>query len=142
MVSMRTPSIFQDLVWELDRMTRDMESAFGDSTVRPVHSRSGLRVGEKEAVFEVELPGVNADDLNIELEKQVLHIKAHRADLQADGEQVSLRERTFGTFEKSTRLPWPVRPEDVDAKFADGVLRIVLKKSPEAEPRRINVQRG
>ena len=142
MVSIRTPYMFQNLVEELDRMTRDMDWAFGETTLCPASAGSGLRVAESEAVLDVDLPGVNAEDLQIELEKDTLQISAKRSDLHADEEHVVLRERTYGEFHRTYRLPWPVRPDDISATYQNGVLHVRLKKSPDAEPRRISVQRG
>lgn len=142
MVNLRTPYLFQDLVQELDRMTRDMDWAFGETTKCPDGSRSGLRVGEKEAVLEMDLPGVATEDLHIELENEQLQVKASRSDLHTDGEDVVLRERTYGEFHRSYRLPWPVKADAVQAQVENGVLRVVLQKAPEAEPRRILIQNG
>jgi HSP20 family protein len=142
MVHIRAPYIFQDLVQELDRMTRDVDWAFGGTAMSPQGPRSGLQIGEKEAVLELELPGVSEGDLQIELENGHLNIKAQRGDLHQESENVVLRERTFGEFRRRYRLPWPVHQDAIDARLQDGVLRLVLQRAPEAEPRRITVQRG
>jgi len=140
MVHIRHPWVFQDLVDELDRMTRDMGWAFDSAARLPGSADSGLQVSEDEATLQLDLPGVNAEDLDISLEDGLLKILARRSDPVQEGEEVLLRERNFGEFTQAFRLPWRVREEDVQASLKQGVLRLTLKRSPEAAPRRIEVR--
>jgi len=88
------------------------------------------------------LPGVNADDIKINLHEDVLTITAEipqPAD-QKEGERVLLRERTWGKFSRSVRLPNAVKGDGVEANYQDGVLHLTLPKTENAQPRTIPVK--
>ncbi|MCU0466676.1 MAG: Hsp20/alpha crystallin family protein, partial [Anaerolineae bacterium] len=59
---------------------------------------------------------------------------------QKDGERVLLRERTWGKFSRSVRLPNAVNGESVEATFDNGVLTLTLPKAENALPRSIPVK--
>ena len=142
MVRIRNPWVFQGLMEEVDRMTRDAGWAFGGTASFPDSSACGMRIGEEEAVLELELPGVEEADLVIELEGRRLRVEAVRADLHNENEEVLLRERTYGEFRRTYRLPWAVRDEEdeeVDARFRNGILVLKLRRAPESAPRRIEL---
>ena len=136
MVHIRTPWVFQDLVEELDRMTRDVGWAYG----APERSLSGLDIREDEARLTLDLPGVSEEELELVLEDDTLRVEARREPLHEESEEVILRERTHGEFVREYRLPWTVREEDVEARLERGVLDLTLKRAPEAAPRRIQVR--
>jgi len=137
MVHIRTPWVFQDLVQELDRMSRDAGWPFGSPADA---SLSGLDVREDAASLTLELPGVRGEDLELVLEEDRLRIEARRGTEHAEGEEVVLRERTRGEFFREYRLPWTVREEDVEARLERGVLTLTLARAPESAPRRIQVR--
>lgn len=140
MVTIRSPWAFQDLVHELDRMTRDAGWAFGGSSLSSDSRTTGLRIQEDNAFLEVDLPGVKDEDLTIELEDNRLTIQARRSDLHEENEEVILRERTYGEFSRAYSLPWPVQQDSIDARFESGVLSLHFNRAPEAAPRRIEVK--
>ncbi len=140
MVNIRNPWHFQDLVEEIDRMTRDFSRVFDAPGCLLDGPETGLRLEEDAATVELELPGVTDEDLSLALEDNRIRIEARRADDRKEGEDVVLRERSYGEFSREYRLPWPVRPEDVEANFTQGILRVRLPRAPEAAPRRIPVK--
>lgn len=85
------------------------------------------------------MPGVKADSLNLQLLNQSLVIEGEKmSDLQE--KPYVRRERLFGTFQKSVRLPFRVDPGSVDATLRDGVLTVRLTKAQEARARKIEVK--
>lgn len=85
------------------------------------------------------MPGVRADSLNLQLLNQSLVIEGEKkSDLQE--KPYVRRERTFGTFQKSVRLPFKVDPGSVEATLRDGVLTVRLTKAPEARAKKIEVK--
>lgn len=86
----------------------------------------------------VDLPGVNPDDVEITTHSQQLTIKGKREwEL---GERSSLStERWRGDFLRRFTLPKIADVDNIDAKYSNGVLAIVLPKSKDAEPRRIAI---
>jgi HSP20 family protein len=117
-------------------------------TLRPTDTATGalaLDVSEADNVYTVTtaLPGVKADDIQIHLKDGVLTISAEipqRVNERKDGERVLLRERVWGKFSRSVRLPDTVNGDAVEAVYEDGVLTLTLPKAEAALPRTIAVK--
>ncbi|HFD15780.1 MAG TPA: Hsp20/alpha crystallin family protein, partial [Rhodospirillales bacterium] len=79
-----------------------------------------------------ELPGVDPDDVSIELRGDMLTIRGEKkAEREEKEENRYLLERRFGRFERTIRLPAEIEPDKAEASFDKGVLTIRLPK-PEA----------
>jgi HSP20 family protein len=104
-----------------------------------------LDISERKDAYlvTVELPGVEADDLEITLEDGLLTIQGERHFAQESSEQQFHRvERRYGAFRRSITLPAQVQAEQIEASFDNGVLQIVVPKMEEATPKRIQVRPG
>lgn len=101
-----------------------------------------MNVGEtgQEFRIEVELPGVSDEDVRVELAGDVLTIHGEKR-VEREDMQHHIAERSFGTFARSLRLPFPADPDRVQAMFHNGVLAITLPKpSPQERVHHIPVQ--
>lgn len=98
---------------------------------------------ENEIRITVELPGVTEQDIDVSLADDVLTIRGEKKfERKDDKEDYHFVERSYGTFQRSLRLPGPVDPEAVKADFENGVLTVALPKSAgQDRARRIEVQR-
>jgi HSP20 family protein len=104
-----------------------------------------LDISERKDAYlvTVELPGIEADDLQITLEDGLLTIQGERAFAQESSEQQFHRvERRYGAFRRSITLPAQVQAEQIEASFDNGVLQIVVPKMEEAKPKRIQIRPG
>jgi len=104
-----------------------------------------LDISERKDAYlvTVELPGVEADDLQITLEDGLLTIQGERHFAHDSSEQQFHRvERHYGAFRRSITLPAHVMAEGIEASADDGVLQIVVPKMEEAKPKRIQVRPG
>ena len=104
-----------------------------------------LDISERKDAYlvTVELPGVEADDLEITLEDGLLTIQGERHFAHDSSEQQFHRvERHYGAFRRSITLPAHVLADEVEASFQDGVLQILVPKAEEAKPKRIQVNPG
>src|SRR5215218_7675522 len=91
----------------------------------------------------VELPGVEADDLEITMEDGLLTIQGERHFAHDSSEQQFHRvERRYGAFRRSITLPAHVIAEGIEATADNGVLQIVVPKMEEATPKRIKIRPG
>ena len=91
--------------------------------------------------LKVELPEVDAKDVDIQVEANQLTIRGERKLEKAEEREGYHRiERTYGAFSRSFTLPSTVDAEHISAESRDGVLRIVLPKRAETKPRQIKVQ--
>jgi len=85
------------------------------------------------------LPGVKADTLNIELVDTSLVIEGEKPSDIEDRPYIR-KEREFGKFRKSVRLPYRVDMNKIQAEMREGVLSIRLAKAEEAKPKKIEVK--
>ena len=93
-------------------------------------------VAETGKTLEVtaELPGVNEKEIDLSLAGDILTIKAEKkSDKEEKTKDYHLVERSYGTFERSMRLPFKADPAKIDAKFDKGVLKLVVQKPAEAQ---------
>jgi HSP20 family protein len=88
---------------------------------------------------EAELPGVDRDDVNVELRGSELVISGDVQEREHEGD-VRRRARRTGHFEYRVTLPGEADEEHVEAKLHDGVLTVRVPKSEQAKPRRIEVK--
>ncbi|MEW6554378.1 MAG: Hsp20/alpha crystallin family protein [Actinomycetota bacterium] len=94
----------------------------------------------EKLTVEVELPGLEAKDIDISLEDDILHIKGERKfGSEVKEENYHRIERAYGYFERNIPLPRKVNGEKVSASVNGGVLRIELPKADEAKPKQIPI---
>src|SRR3954470_22927189 len=125
-----------------------MNSLLQESFVRPGGTGQGalstlpLDVTETENDFVVKasLPGVKPEDVEITVHGDTLTIRGEsKAEEEKKGEQWHLRERRFGSFQRSVSLATPVNSDQAQAHYEHGVLTLTLPKSEAAKPRQIKV---
>ncbi len=91
----------------------------------------------------MDLPGVKPEDVNVEIEDNVLTITGELGDtVEKEGDRYHYRERSYGRFQRSIRLPNTLDTDKVDASFEHGVLSVTLPKQPQAQPKRIDIKAG
>ena len=96
---------------------------------------------EKNLVVEVELPGFKRDQFEITLEEDFLNLAAERIlENQESKDAYFVKERRQGKWTRSLKLPIAVSEKDVHATYQDGLLKITLKKQPEAQTHKIEVK--
>jgi len=92
-------------------------------------------------VVRAEIPGIEAKDVQISLQEQVLTIRGEKKHEKEEKDEHHYRmERSHGDFARSVRIPVPVEREKVTAKFKNGVLTITLAKTPAAKETSIPVK--
>jgi len=152
-IFMRTGNLWS----EMDRMFDDFKSGFDDlmwpwrhqreSTAPLVYRRTPpLDVADQGDRYEmnVEMPGIPKDAVNIEVTPTTIEISAKYEQSNEDTDKTWLRrERSCMSFYRALEFPEDVRPDDVEAEFKDGVLRVSLPKrepGPEHKPRKVKVK--
>ena len=109
-----------------------------------INARMNVSETDKEIRVTAELPGVTEKDIDVSLDGDLLTIRGEKKFEQRKGgekENYHFVERSYGTFQRSLRLPFPVDPGQVAASFENGVLTIVLPKTAQQERnRKIQVQ--
>ena len=134
---------------EMDRLRREVDRLFrdwprtGGWTDAPSFPAMNMWADENKAVVTAELPGISTDDLDISVQDDTLTLRGSRRlqDLE-EGARYHRRERRFGSFARTLRLPFQVNAAEVDAAFRKGVLSIALPRAEADKPRRITVKSG
>ncbi|HZR24814.1 MAG TPA: Hsp20/alpha crystallin family protein [Vicinamibacterales bacterium] len=99
-----------------------------------------FQTGEHELVLKAELPDMNREDIDINIENFVLTIKGEKkSSNEVKDEQYHHVERRYGSFSRSFSLPQTVDPNKVSAEYKNGVLTVKLPLREEAKPRSIKV---
>ena len=139
---------FRDIVSLRDAMN----TLFDDSVVRPragaasffqVGNAMPLDLRETPGAYIVELvaAGATPNDVELSILGDTLRISAVVKDREAqEGEVWLVRERRFGTFERTVTLPAAVKADEATAEFDHGILRITLPRADVARPRQIPVR--
>ena len=104
-----------------------------------------IEVFEKDnrLVTKVDLPGLKKEDVKVEVTDSRLAISGERKrEVEEKKKNVYRSEREYGSFYRAVPLPEGVKPEDVKATFADGVLEVSvpLPARPEAKVRKVEIQ--
>ncbi len=105
------------------------------------------REDDKGLYIEVDLPGVNPEDVSVELDEGVLTIKAERKmekDLDEAGKEgvkYHIMERAYGTFMRRFSLPFEADEDKIEATFENGVLKVFIpRKEEEKKTKKIAVK--
>jgi HSP20 family protein len=98
------------------------------------HPAAALRETSQGFALDIELPGLTADEVDLSLRGDALVVSGEKAD-SMDGKEGAYRfsERRFGRFERTFPLPAGADRSKIEASFQDGLLRIAIPTSPEAE---------
>ncbi|TVR99975.1 MAG: Hsp20/alpha crystallin family protein [Rhodospirillales bacterium] len=132
---------------EMDRLFEDFwrEVPGFARTGGAVAPRMDVSEDEKEIVIKAELPGLEEKDVEILLSDNMLTIRGEkRAEHEESERGYTYRERSFGSFRRAIPLDADVLEDKVDASFKNGVLTVVLPKSPQAQAktRKIAIKAG
>jgi HSP20 family protein len=92
-----------------------------------------------QIIINILVPGVTTQDLNLEFKDQNLMVTVTRKNEEPEAVYIR-RERSFGTFSKSIKIPFRVSPDSIDAKLNDGILTVTFEKSEDAKPRIIQIR--
>jgi HSP20 family protein len=97
----------------------------------------------EEVIIVAEVPGVDKDDLEVEISSKAVRISGNRYARHCSGNATyRLAELQYGRFERVLFLPAPIDPEIVSAAYQSGLLEIRLAKQPPEKTHKIPIQDG
>lgn len=102
-----------------------------------------VNVEEKGDGFEItlEVSGMKKEEIDIEVQDAVLTIKGERKlEMEDTDRNYHICERSYGTFQRAFTLPENVKPDDIEAEYKDGILRLALPKVEPQKPKEIKVE--
>jgi HSP20 family protein len=95
---------------------------------------------EEAVVVKAEIPGVERDQIAVEIKDGILTLHGERKfEKEVKEENYHRIERAYGTFHRSFSLPSSVEQDRISAKFNQGVLEVTLPKKERAKPKQIKV---
>ncbi|MEU7629597.1 HSP20 family small heat-shock protein [Nocardia sp. NPDC049220] len=121
---------------DLDRLTQQV---FGTPARPAVMPMDAWREGD-EFFVEFDLPGIDPDSLDLDVERNVVTVKAARPQLDQSRSMIAA-ERTRGVFSRQLFLGENLDTDAIRADYRDGVLRLVVPVAEKAKPRKIEVTR-
>lgn len=138
---------FRDMITLRDRMDRLFEDSLnrlrggeddmGHSTWAPavdIYETSDM------LVIKAEIPGVEKEDMSVEVKENALYLKGERKfEKEVKEENYHRMERSYGSFKRIFQLPTSVDENKIKANFKDGVLEIKIPKAEETKTKQINV---
>ncbi|MCC8369016.1 MAG: Hsp20/alpha crystallin family protein [Rickettsia endosymbiont of Oxypoda opaca] len=108
---------------------------------RNLAPRTDISETDTEYNLEVELPGVVQQNIELKIDNNILTIKGSREESSEDkNKNYHMRERYYGTFQRSISLPLNINEEDIEARFENGILHIKIPKKEQSTSRKIEVK--
>jgi HSP20 family protein len=132
----------RDYSQELENLQNMIESYIMDRTNRDAVNLPLNLYEDEDSVYAVILcPGVNKDQVELSYQNGILSVEVEKS-IELEEKPVVLRkERLSGTFKRNVPLgELAVDPAKIQAKYADGILEIEMKKREENKPKKITVQ--
>jgi HSP20 family protein len=136
---------------EMERMFRDFfTSPFPLVRPRPwlipepryeIMPEVDLRETEKELVLSASVPGLEKDEIDINVTADRISICGERkTEEEKPGEQYHVRQQSYGSFKVSYALPTEVKPQDVKATYRNGILEVSMPKAEVTQEHKVTVE--
>ncbi|PXY22968.1 Hsp20/alpha crystallin family protein [Prauserella muralis] len=126
---------------ELDRLTQQFFGANGTSTRPAAMPMDAYRTGN-DYVIEFDLPGVSPDSIDLDVERNVLTVKAERRPSYGEDADVQVAERPRGVFSRQLFLGETLDTDNIQASYDSGVLTLRVPVAEQAKPRKISISGG
>ena len=143
---LREFSTMQDRMNRMNRLFRESFSPEGPEEALTTTSFAppvDVYEDEHTITLKLEVPGIDEQDIDVRIEGNALSVHGERKIEKEEKEENFRRvERQYGSFTRSFTLPSSVDPEQVNANYDKGVLKITLAKKAEAKPKQIKVNVG
>jgi HSP20 family protein len=120
---------------EFDRLSRQMLGTGRGPRSMPMEA---YRRGDQFFIH-LDLPGVNADDVQLTVERNVVAVRAERRSLWREGDEVLVDETPQGTFGRQLFLGDNLDAGRLEASFDQGILTLTIPVAERAKPRRIEI---
>ena len=126
---------------ELDRLTQQLFGANGTTTRPAVMPMDAYRAGE-QFVVHFDLPGVDPASIDLDVEHNVLTVKAERTPTYGEDAELQVAERPRGVFSRQLFLGDTLDAERIEADYDAGVLTLRIPIAEKAKPRKIQITGG
>jgi HSP20 family protein len=124
-------------IFEQNIAPEKLESALGSKYA--FNPACDIKEDEEKISVHVDLPGVDKKDMHVEVKDHMLRISAERR-VDNDDKKFLMKERFYGKYERAFRLPDNIDEENVQAKFNNGVLDVILNKKILSNSRSVSIE--
>ena len=129
----RINGMFDDPFFSLDRLADQENLGMWNPAV-------DLYEKDDHFIIKAELPGINKDDIKVDLKDRVLTLSGERSfDNEVKEENYYRKERSYGKFQRAFTLPADVDSEKIKAEFKDGVLQIEVPKPQDKKAKQVTI---
>ena len=105
------------------------------------YPETDIREIDGKVVIEVDMPGLDKGDIDINAQEEVITIRARKEEeTEEERENYYRSERGYKGFYRRLQLPTRIDPEEVGAKYEDGVLTITAEKEEQEEGNKVDVE--
>lgn len=128
---------------EMMNLQREMNRLFSNMGQKSPQEYPAVNIWEKEgsAVITAELPGIDAEKLDIAVSGDTVTISGAALQEALAEDKIYLRqERGIGSFKRNIQLPFQIDAQAVEARYEKGILAIVLPRVKEDLPKKIKIQ--
>ncbi len=126
---------------ELDRLTQQVFGTQG-TVARPAVMPMDAWRSQDKFLVEFDLPGVTSESIDIDVERNVVTVKAERPLLEDANTELIAAERPRGVFSRQLILGDNLDTEHIAANYEGGVLRLEIPVAEKAKPRKISISNG
>ncbi|MEM1577489.1 MAG: Hsp20/alpha crystallin family protein [Candidatus Pacearchaeota archaeon] len=136
---------FERIEKEIEEMRKRLEKLskemFKPLKIETISFPIDIRESNSDLIIEAELPGVNKENIDINLDENKLTIKAETKKAVEEKKEGYLhRERSYKSFYRSFTLPMPVIPEKAKATYKDGILTIIVPKKEKEKKKEVKIK--
>ena len=133
-----------DPLAEINQLQDEMNRLFSrqrDADIAQFYPQFNAWEGDSGIVLTAELPGLTVDNIDIRMEGNMLTVKGIKpSPLTNENNSFVKRERLSGAFSRAIKLPWRVDAEQAEAKLANGVLTLHLRRPEDEKPKKISIK--
>ena len=105
-----------------------------------LHPAVDIYEKDEKIIVEAELPGIEKEKIKVDVKGRLLTLSGeHDREEETDEDGKYRRERRFGKFERTFKLPFEVTEEHIDASYTNGVLVLKIEKPEEQKPKQITI---
>jgi HSP20 family protein len=141
---MNTPILSRNPAHSFNRLLRAFDEQFGGPDLfarsdRPGSPEVRLNETDEDYTLDADLPGVKPEDIDVQIDRETVRIKASSTETNATDGETLRREFRQRNWDFAYRLGGPIEADNAEAVIEDGVLRLRIPKSETARPRKIDV---
>ncbi len=127
--------------YKRDFLNSILDRFFDEVNEIPIKFPIDLKETEDSFILQMEVPGINKEDIIIETQNNILKIYGEKKEEKREEEDnVIYSEIKYGKFERQFRLPDIADADKIDAIYQNGILKIVIPKKEEKKPKKISIK--